>query len=80
MSASEPEFDLVKEFWAIAKANYEQSYGWSVFSECYCDDGVKDIYGDCTSRAELFEAMATAADIWTDKWNDAQQYLREAGY
>ena len=77
--SEEKDFDLVSEFWAIAKANYDVSFGWSVFTECSDDQEIRDIYGNCTSRAQLFERMAECASVWTNKFDDAQQYLKEAG-
>lgn len=76
---SETTFNLVQEFWSIANANYDTNFGWSVFRECCDDQEVVDIYGDCKSRAQLFEAMATSAAVWQDKFEDAEQYRKEAG-
>ena len=73
------EFDLVSVFWTIAEANRNLNFGWSVFSECYDDQEIKDIYGDCKGSGELFERMATSASIWEDKHQDAEQYRKEAG-
>tara|TARA_R110000782_G_scaffold244332_1_gene331105 strand:+ start:1514 stop:1735 length:222 start_codon:yes stop_codon:yes gene_type:complete len=55
----------------LAKANYNLSYGWSVFTECYDRDDYLRLVEDLTTIKEVEDTMADIASVWTDRMDNA---------
>jgi len=71
-------FDVVKTFRQIAKERYHLSHGWSVFTECFDVDDILRDYGKFKDENSLLKHMTIIAEIWDDKYQDAEQYRKEA--
>lgn len=56
---------------ALAKANYDKSYGWSVFTECYDHDDYVRFCADLYTLKEVEDMMEDIASIWTDRMDNA---------
>ena len=66
-------FDLYESFDKIRKEKYADSYGWSVFTECYAAEDVAEVFGEVKSHAELFKAMEDCAAVWDDRRAEARE-------
>ena len=73
------EFNLLEAFKRIARERYDESFGWSVYTECFDDEDILEGYGEFKDEASLLEHMTVIAGIWEDKHQDAEQYRKEAG-
>ena len=56
----------------LAKANYNLSYGWSVFTECYDEDDYVEFVKDLSTPEEVSSMMKDIASIWTDRMDNAK--------
>jgi hypothetical protein len=55
----------------LAKANYNLSYGWSVFTECYDHDDYLRLVEDLSTTKEVEVTMENIASVWTDRMDNA---------
>lgn len=63
---------LVQHAKDLAKANYNKSYGWSVFTECYDHDDYVGFVEDLTTLAEVESMMKDIVSIWDDRMENAK--------
>tara|TARA_R110002126_G_scaffold98259_1_gene228576 strand:- start:1817 stop:2059 length:243 start_codon:yes stop_codon:yes gene_type:complete len=63
--------ELVQHARDIAKANYNLSYGWSVFTECYDDDDYVEFVEDLSTLKEVEDMMEDIVSIWDDRMDNA---------
>ena len=68
---------LVDVFWATAKEKYYDSYGWSVFTECFDAQDAEDFVSHCKDAESVKAFMADIVSIWDDRNDNARM---EAGY
>ena len=68
------QFNVIEVFKRIAAERCNDSFGWSVYTECYADEDILEDYGVCKDEKTLFEFMATMADIWEDKYQNARRH------
>lgn len=72
--------EQIATFKRIAKRNYDKSYGWSVFTECYDDDDIREFFefedsiglDRLNSEEGIEKVMSGSVDVWDDRYADAK--------
>lgn len=68
-------FDLLTSARAIASRRYDESYGWSVYTECFDDSDYLRDFSECKDAATLEAAMSEHAEWRTETYEE-----RKYGY
>ena len=69
---SDTVLELTKVFRTFAKANYEKSMGWSVFTECFDDSDIVQFCEDCHDEDDVLKLMTDYAEVQDDRYADAR--------
>lgn len=57
---------------AEAEKNYEKSFGWQEFIECYSDRELEEFVAEASTVEEAVRRATEIADIRTDLYDDAR--------
>lgn len=63
---------LIAHAKSLAKANYEKSYGWSVFTECYDHNDYIRLVEDWETIEDVGTFMNDVAAVFDDRYEDAK--------